>query len=315
MLRSRSRKPIRADRLRNRRGSCTFVTSVLTAFLVMICVASPGSTANAETLRIGVIADVHAHDLDSPIEGKWMSHTETRLMQFVNAMNGWPADLVVQLGDFVNGWIVLGIDPGDPSRIPGILAWADGLLAAFQGPRLHVLGNHDVYNLDKSQIRTVLGLENTYDSLDANGFHLVILDVQFDEQGDDLSHTYTGVAGFAPGFELQWLREDLAASDLPTVIFVHQRIEAFVEAWGRPLIANAEDLRQILVEDGDVVAVFQGHDHANHHSLMDGIHYVTFEALVDQGTPPSWAAVTLDSSERTLVIEGVGEQESYDFTF
>ena len=277
--------------------------------------AGPAHAATAEILRIGVIADVHAHDLDSPIEGKWMTNTEPRLMQFVDAMNGWPADLVVQLGDFINGWIVLGVEPGDPSRIPGILAWADGLLARFEGPRLHVIGNHDVYNLDKEQYRAILGLERTYYSLDANGFHLVVLDVQFDETGRDLAHTYTGVAGFVPDVELQWLREDLATSDLPTVICVHQRIEDFVEEWGRSLVLNAGDLQRVLAEDGDVVAVFQGHAHADHYEFIDGIHYVTFEALVDQETPPSWAAVTFDAGDRSIIIEGVGDQDSYDLVY
>ena len=304
-----------ATRSRGKPGSSKSTAAIPMAVLIVLLVLSATAAATAETLRIGVIADVHAHDLDSPIEGKWMSHTEPRLGEFVNAMNAWPADLVIQLGDFVNGWVVLGVDPGDPSRIPGILFWADGLLAGFHGPRLHVLGNHDVYNLDKEQIRTILGLEATYYSVDMNGFHLVILDVQFDEQGRDLAHTYTGVAGFAPEPELRWLRDDLAASELPTVVLVHQRIDDFIEEWGRPVIANAADLQQILADDGDVLAVFQGHDHANHHSLIDGIHYVTFEALVDQGTPSSWAAVTLDSRERTMMIEGVGEQASYNFAF
>ncbi len=283
---------------------------------VLLTVAFASSAVQAEgALRIGVIADLHAHDLDSPIEGKWMSNTESRLMEFVNAMNEWSADLVIQLGDFVNGWIVLGVDPGDPSRIPGILSWADGLLAGFHGPRLHVVGNHDVYNLDKEQFKERLGLESTYYSLDANGFHLVVLDVQFDDQNNDLAHTYTGVAGFVPDVELQWLAEDLAAIDLPTLVCVHQRIEDFVEEWGRAVIGNATQLQQVLANDGDVIAVFQGHAHANHYSLIDGIHYITFEALVDQGTPPSWAAITLDSTLRTINIEGVGDQESYTLVY
>ena len=313
MLRTRSesmRKMLRPSDARRRPATVVLMMTVL-----LTVVFAPSGVQAESVLRIGVIADLHAHDLDSPIEGKWMSNTEQRLTEFVNAMNEWPADLVIQLGDFINGWIVLGVDPGDPSRIPGILSWADGLLAGFHGPRLHVVGNHDVYNLDKEQIKERLGLDSTYYSLDANGFHLVVLDVQFDDQGDDLAHTYTGVAGFVPDVELQWLAEDLASTDLPTVICVHQRIEDFVEEWGRAVIANATQLQQVLTEDGDVIAVFQGHAHANHHSVIDGIHYITFEALVDQGTPPSWAAVVLDSEERTIVIEGVGDQESYNLVY
>ena len=271
-----------------------------------------GSLADAsEVVRFGLIADVHAHDTDSPLEGKLMTHTEERLAAFTAAMNAWAPDFVVELGDFVNGWVVLGADPGDPARIPEILAWADGLYAAFDGPRYHVIGNHDVYNLDKEQYRSILGITSTYYSFDVGAYHFVVLDVQFAEDGSDLAHTYTGVAGFVPEPELDWLRGDLAASDRPTVVFVHQMLDVYIEAWGRALVANQPEVQAVLAQDGDVIAVFQGHDHDNVHNEIEGIHYVTFEALVDQGTPPSWARISLDPSARTIVIVGEGDQADY----
>jgi hypothetical protein len=36
--------------------------------------------------------------------------------------------------------------------------------------------------------------------------------------------------------------------------------------------------------------------------------------MVDQSTPPTWAAVTLDAEAGTLSIEGEGVQESYLLT-
>lgn len=280
--------------------------------LIAVLFSMPGTAEDASSeavdLRIGVVADIHAHDIDSPLEGKYMSNTARRLVAFTDAMNAWPADVIVELGDFVNGWVVLGADPGDPGRIPEILTWADSLLAAFHGPRLHVIGNHDVYNLTKDQYRTRLGLESTYYSLDIGAYHLVVLDVQFTVDGRDLANTYTGVAGAVAKEELLWLEQDLASTSLPTVICVHQMLDATVAEWGQPLIANAVEVRRILSESGVVIAVFQGHDHANNHSLLDGIHYITFEAMVDQGTPPSWAYVTLSPATRTIHIRGEGEQ-------
>jgi len=289
---------------RRRLGWIAILAAVLSAAL-------PGIAADTDNVRFGVIADLHAHDTDSPLEGKWMTSTEPRLAAFIEAMNAWEADFVIELGDFVNGWVVLGADPGDPARIPDVLAWADGLYAAFDGPRYHVIGNHDVYNLDKEQYRAILGIESTHYSFDMGPYHFVVLDVQFAEDGSDLAHTYTGVAGFVPNSEIEWLRSDLAESDRATIICVHQMLDEYIEAWGRPLIGNQPDVQAILAEDGDVIAVFQGHDHDNAHQRIAGIHYVTFEALVDQGTPPSWAAVTLDPAARTITIVGEGDQASY----
>ncbi len=282
--------------------------------LILSTVLAVGAVTAADTgdgVRFGLIADLHAHDTDSPLEGKWMTHTADRLAAFTAAMNAWDPDFVIELGDFVNGWVVLGADPGDPARIPGILAWADGLYAAFDGPRYHVIGNHDVYNLDKGQYRSILGIESTYYSFDVGAYHFVVLDVQFAEDGSDLAHTYTGVAGYLPEAEVDWLRDDLAASDRPTIVFVHQMLDEYIEAWGRALVANQPEVQAVLAEDGDVIAVFQGHDHDNGYNEIDGIHYVTFEALVDQGTPPSWARITLDPVARTIVIVGEGDQADY----
>jgi alkaline phosphatase len=142
---------------------------------------------------------------------------------------------------------------------------------------------------------------------------VVLLDVQFTTSGQDLAYTYTGVKGFVPQEELDWLRADLAATTSPTIVCVHQRLDAEREEWRD--VGNAEEVRAILAASGVVVAVFQGHDHENAHAESDGIHYLTFEALVDQGTPPSWARVTIDPEARTIRIEGEGDQTDWDLTY
>jgi len=274
-----------------------------------------GAASDDSIVQFGLITDVHAHDTDSPGDGKWMSNTEARLDAFTDAMNSWTPDFVVELGDFVNGWLVLGGTLGDSTRIPSILAWADSLYGRFDGPRYHVIGNHDVYNLDKAQYRTTLGIDATTYSFDVGAYHFIVLDVQLSEDGADLANTWTGVGGFVPDVGLEWLRLDLATSDAPTIVFVHQMLDAYVEEWGRAIVANQPEIQALLASDGDVIAVFQGHDHDNVHQTIDEIHYVTFEAVVDQDTPPSWAQITLDPTARTINIAGVGDQTSYELMY
>jgi len=286
----------------------------LTLGLAVLLVSATLSVG-AESVRFGLITDTHAHDIDSPLESKWMSNTETRMLAFTAAMNLWAPDFVIELGDFINGWVVLGADPGDPARIPDILQWADELYGAFEGPRYHVIGNHDLYNLDKATYLEILEMEATSFSFDVGGVHFVVLDVQFSEDGEDLAHTYTGVAGYLPASQIEWLRADLAGSTIPAVVFLHQPLDDFIEEWDRPTVLNQTEIREVLAADGDVIAVLQGHTHSNSHHLLDDIHFVTFEALVDQGTPPSWAQITIDTALRTLVIEGIGEQASYELPF
>ncbi|MCK5212711.1 MAG: metallophosphoesterase [Dehalococcoidia bacterium] len=271
-----------------------------------------------EVVRFGLITDMHAHDLDSPFEGKWMSHTAERLTAFTTAMNEWAPSFIIELGDFINGWVVLGAEPGDPARIADILAWADGLYDAFDGPSYHVIGNHDLYNLDKSQYLEILRMEATSYSFDVGSYHFVVVDVQFAADGTDLQNTYTGIAGFVPEAEFEWLRVDLASTDQPTIICVHQPLDETaeeIEFWGRPLVLNQDALQALFAEDGDVIAVLQGHDHTNNHQIIDGIHYITFEAMVDQGTPATWAQISLDPVSQSIVIEGFGVQETYELFY
>jgi hypothetical protein len=289
----------------------------LAAFILLLVMACVAFGTEDEVVRFGLITDTHAHDLDSPLEGKWMSHTEERLTAFTAAMNDWTPDFVIELGDFINGWVVLGADPGDPARIPDVLAWADGLYDQFNGPTYHVIGNHDLYNLDKSQYLEILDMDTTSYSFDVGSYHFVVLDVQFAADGTPLRNTFTGIAGFVPEAEFEWLRADLASTDQPTIICVHQPLDESaeeIETWGRPTVLNQDALRGLFFDDGDVVAVLQGHEHSNQHQIIDGIHYITFEAMVDQGTPASWAQISLDPVAQSLVIKGFGVQASYELS-
>jgi len=298
--------------------------TVLIVFVILAGLAASGAwlvswAADATApLRIGIFADLHAHDTDSPGEKKVMTNYALRLGAFVEAMNAWPADLAIDLGDFVNGKFVVGADLGDPARIPGILAAAEEVYARFAWPRYHVLGNHDVYDLSKEEFLAGTGAEWTYGSFDAGAYHIVILDAQFAKNDQPLGHMSWVVQGKIPPAELDWLRADLAATTKPTLVCVHQQLNVVFDLLsGGPEIANAADVRAILKESGKVIAVLQGHDHESALAEIDGIRYLTFQALVDHagGTPPSWARLVLDPVARTVAVDGEGDQADWAFAY
>lgn len=295
------------------------VVLVLGLFLTVLCgmvLQADDTDANAP-LRIGIFADLHAHDTDSPKEEKVMTDYPQRLSACVEAMNAWPADLVIELGDFVNGKFVLGAELGDPARIVGILEDTEAIYAEFNGPRYYVFGNHDVYDLSKEEFLERVGASTLYLSFDAGTYHIVILDAQYNKDGEDLDHVGWSVQGNIPQDELDWLRDDLAATDKSTIVCVHQRLDIdFDMLSGGPEIFNAEEVKAILEDSGVVIAVFQGHEHENAYTLIDGIHYITFQALVDEeGRAPSWAYVTLDPTSRTITITGEGEQADWELSY
>ncbi len=292
-----------------------------TVCLALVFVIATGVSLAGEPVRIAVIADVHAHDTNSPNEYKVMVNWAERVTAFVDAANNWSADVVINLGDYVNGAFVMGAELGDledADRFPGILDDALAVLTAFDGPIHHVIGNHDVYNLSKDQILAATGAESTYYSFDLGGFHFVILDAQFDKNENDYGHIAWMVQGLIPTIEMDWLQADLAASNLPTVVFVHQPLDSdFALLAGGPPIFNHLAVRDVLTADGDVIAVFSGHDHDGNYSEIDGIHYVTFVAMVDhtEPTPPTYAQMTFDAEARVITIEGFGLQESWELPY
>jgi len=288
---------------------------VLAGTLVAAGALGQGSST-AGPLRIGISTDLHANVADSPGEHKVMIDYPERLSAFVGAMNAWPADLLVDLGDFVNGAFVLAPVPVSPAQIPGVLANAESIHARFSGPRYHVLGNHDVYDLSKEEFLAGTGAPWTYGSFEAKGYHLVILDVQYTTADVPLGHATWVVQGWVPRVELDWLRADLAAAQLPTIVCVHQRLDGALETLTqKPQVLNADVVRGILEASGNVIAVFQGHDHRSAYALVNGIHYITFAALVNEGTPPSWAQVTLDPAGRTIDIVGTGLEVARHLTY
>ncbi len=288
--------------------------------LVLLLIAGSCLVASdsANVVRIGIVTDVHVHDTNSPNEHKVMTNYEPRLQAFVAAMTAWPADIVVSLGDLVNGVFVMGADLGDPARVPALLDRAVGILRGFPGPIGYVLGNHDVYNLTKVQFLTATGSPAAYRSFDVGAYHVVILDAQFNKAGQDYENVSWMVQGTIPPAELEWLRADLAATQRPTIVCVHQPLSAAFELLaGGPPVSNAPEVRAVLAASGRVIAVFQGHTHDSAHAVIDGIDYVTFAGMVDADvpTPASWAAVTLDPAARTIHIEGVGLQETLDIAY
>ncbi|MCD6495615.1 hypothetical protein J7K60_06130, partial [Candidatus Bipolaricaulota bacterium] len=71
-----------------------------------------------------------------------------------------------------------------------------------------------------------------------------------------------------------------------------------------------------MEDSGVVIAVFEGHDHENDHTVINGIHYIEFDQLTDEhNSNPSWAFMTLDPQARTITIVGAGDQDDWDLSY
>jgi len=282
----------------------TVIRSLL-ALSVMIPLLHGCASADPppESIRFGVCADVHKdvmHDADQ------------RLDVFVDRMNQRKVDFIIQLGDFCRPY-----------------AHNNGFMEvwnSFDGPRYHVLGNHDTDGgFTREQTVAYWKMPAKYYAFDKGGFHFIALD-----GNDKTDPPQSGYARYIGAEQQQWLRRELENTTLPTVVFSHQSLE---DPGG---IANGEAIRRILEEANQaagrkkVVACFSGHHHIDYSREINGIHYIQINSMsyfwvggdyqhvryskeIDRDYPwikytvpykdPLFALVTL-GSDGTIQIEG-----------
>ncbi|MCE7996075.1 MAG: hypothetical protein HEP71_29115 [Roseivirga sp.] len=253
-------------------------------------------------VRFGLVSDSHYADREeSGI--RFYRESAEKMKACVDVMNQEKVDFMIHLGDFKDQ------DPEpDEQRTMQYLRDFEAIYAEFKGPRYHVLGNHDMDSLSKSQFQSMIentGIDEpeTFYSFDKGDYHFVVLDACFNPDGSPYDHdNFQWFDANVPQEQLDWLDKDLKATEKPTIVFVHQMLEDIEN--GKHHIKNFAKVRAILEESGKVSAVFQGHKHEERHKLINDIHYYTILGMVDYSGPEnnSFAIVTLE--EESITLEG-----------
>lgn len=221
-------------------------------FLLLAGFYSCKNAPDVKEVRFGICTDVHKdimHDADN------------RLSAFVNEMNREKVDFTIQLGDFCRPY-----------------AYNDtflGIWNSFEGPRYHVLGNHDMDGgFTEKQTMDYLGMKASYYSFDQNGFHFIVLDGN--EKKDPPQEGYPRYIG---EIQMKWLKEDLKKTKLPVILFSHQSLE---DKWG---VENQKDIRKILEDENQktgkkkVLACFNGHSHLDWAEKINDIWYIEVNSM------------------------------------
>ena len=231
---------------------CLFIVIVTVAFF---------SCDNSKTVRFAVCTDVH-QDL--------IHDASDRMSRFVEIADKENVDFIIQLGDFC-----LPFEKNEPF----LRIWN-----SFDGPKYHVLGNHDMDVSPKIFTEGFLGMEKAYYSFDQGDFHFIVLDPNYFKKDEKL-FPYSAGNYFAdsisrawiPPFQLEWLKNELLESEKPTIIFSHQSLEH----WGG--VKNRDELRTIFNEANSekkkVIACICGHDHLDRYAEIEGVHYIGINSI------------------------------------
>jgi len=257
--------------------------------------------ARGGPLELVFFTDVHTRlEWDTPLA----------LDKAARAINAHKADLVVIGGDLITE----GFESSAAKVEPRWDAYME-MHSSLRGPVATVLGNHDLVAVEPSDgsppaadpravFRSRIGVDRTYRSLDADGYHLILLDSTF-ITGDELKYH-----GRIDPEQLAWLAADLARIDpaTPLVVATHiPLLTGFYQATegatapapaNRVMVNNREVLD--LFADHNLLLVLQGHLHVEEMLRWRGTTFITGGALCGrwwrgpwQGTPEGYGLLTL----------------------
>lgn len=252
-------------------------------------------------LRVGLVTDLHYAERP-PGGTRYYRETPTKLAEACRKFAHAKIDLAVELGDLVDTADSREAEIAHARRIAAALAQAS--------PRAcFVLGNHCVGELTKAEFLQAVGQKESYFSFNCKGVHLVVLDACFRADGEPYGrHNFQWTDANLPPAELEWLRADLAATDAPALVFVHQRLDV-EPPYG---LGNAAEVRKVLENSGKVCAVLQGHEHKGDYRKLGGVHYVTLAAMVEGSGPDQNAYALLDVLPGGGIrLTGFRRQKSY----
>lgn len=280
----------------------------------------PAAAASAP-LRFGVIADPQYADTAPNLAmGRYYANSLDKLRAAVDALNGEDLRFVVTLGD------VIDRDVASYDRILPIYR-------SLRHPTYFLAGNHDfeVAAADLGRITGILGMPAPYYDFAVGGVRFVALD------GNDVSlfappqgdlrwqHAQARLAaaraaglinakpwnGSLGDSQFAWLGRTLAAAGAAgerVVVLNHYPVapDNMHNLWDAPRIV------ELLSRHPQVVAYFNGHNHAGNYAQVGGVHYVNFHGMVD--TPDSSAFAVVEIAGERLDIRGFGREPSRTLT-
>ena len=239
-------------------------------------------------LRIAVITDIHYGP------DRYSKKGDEALMlleSFIGQVNSMEVGLVVDLGDRISNTDLVN----DRKHLAEVASAFKSLTRECH----HLIGNHDVIHLTIEDHEKIFGMSLQHHSLDREGWHLAFWNtscVLYEGEGFRLDQD-----------DLDWLAADLAATDLPSVVFSHMPVDTgsmvgnyyFERRFAHGEQHRNASLARDLIEDSEkVIAVVSGHVHWNQLHFMDGIPHFTLQSLSETFTTHphaagSWALLTL----------------------
>ena len=257
-------------------------------------------------VRFGMFTDLH-YARRTPAGDRFYKDSITKAGTAMEEFKKQPMDFIIELGDFK--------DQGPKPSKDETLSFLKEIEASIQSygiPFYHVLGNHDMDSLSKSDF-----LSNTknprgadgknYYSYKVKGIKFIVLDANYNADFSDYDKgNFNWTVANVPQHELDWLQKELEDGDGPVVVFIHQLLDNKGGLYKGLYVRNADAVNRILTGSKRVLAVIQGHHHKGCYSTQDNIHYFTMPGMITDPIPANSYAIVDIMGDGNIRINGVG---------
>lgn len=254
-----------------------------------------------DKVRFAVVTDIHY----GPDAGaKYGTKADGLMDVFAKAANRHNLDLVVDNGDRItahNHDEALENMRSIKKKYNQVAAPLDG-----------VNGNHDLLYLTPEENEKEMGFSGKSHSRDVKGVHFVFWNPPL-----DLAHNGLHMSQE----ELDWLEQDLASTDKPTIVFSHVPLDNDEADNKSGRAASKSDrlyffypegpkVREIMEKSGKVIMAMAGHRHTNRYREINGIHYLTQQSLVQayekhyRKPHRAWSVIEVDEDSITVKLKG-----------
>lgn len=266
-------------------------------------------TAPPSLLKIGFTNDWE-YGPRKRLKHKLTGQAPVELLKVVNFFNNeYYPDIVIGGGDYIESSAIKKV------AAKAQLADIDSVFKKVTAPRLYVLGNHDMRSLTKEEVREILEIPENHAVKDIGDWRVVVLDTNFNKEDDSDRAEKNYVAGYVSKAELTWLAGVLD-TDRPVIVFSHHSPISVPRAnnltWVINII-NENDVRAVLEEKGNVVAVISGHNPQSYYEERNGIHYVVVDTLVHEDALGSFATIDLEYLKSEKFADIIVEQHGAEF--
>ena len=236
-------------------------------------------------MKILLLTDIHSWTDTNYPNRKWPEYINCFGWAFESS--SWDlqniaesVDIEVNLGDFIH-------ETSREADIAQYKSWIE-LLSSLGKPVLHVAGNHDLVYLDREILASLWGTEKLYYFRDIGEYRHIILD---GNREGNTGNTFDRNQRYRFDEEqLIWLESILRKSDTPCIIYSHFPIDDQDLSENYYYPENSEErvfplgyreVRKILEDSRKVIAVFSGHTHFPHRTIIGGIEYITVGSFAE----------------------------------